>query len=452
MKNFLVLLVVFSLFSCGNSESEKINYAILKGKITNPTANKIIVFKGQNNSKEITLDQQGQFNDTLYFEKGFYTLRHGNEATKIYLEPEYDLNVTLDTKAFDETIKYSGNGSHHNNYIAASFINNETEKLSYYPLYTKEEDEFVSAAQKLKETKLSFLNKRDSLSDDFKNNEKKNIEFEYFLSLKRFPSYHKYYTKKEVFEPSENFKDYFKDFDYLNEADYLNVENYKNLVLYHFNEKINTAKDKKKEIENINKTAFQSLKNDLAVNMSFSLAPNNEDNSLFFEAITMLSNDNEFKDKIKKKFSTIETLATGKPSPEFTNYENHKGGTTSLKDLSGKYVYMDVWATWCGPCLREIPFLKQTEEKYHNQNIEFVSISIDTPQAYETWKKMVTDKELGGIQLLADNDWKSKFVTDYAIEGIPRFILIDPQGHIVDANAPRPSDPELVKLLDGLNI
>ena len=63
---------------------------------------------------------------------------------------------------------------------------------------------------------------------------------------------------------------------------------------------------------------------------------------------------------------------------------------------------------------------------------------------------MVEEKSLGGIQLMADNNWSSKFVQDYAILGIPRFILVDPEGNIVSADAPRPSDPQLRKMLDEL--
>jgi thiol-disulfide isomerase/thioredoxin len=142
----------------------------------------------------------------------------------------------------------------------------------------------------------------------------------------------------------------------------------------------------------------------------------------------------------------------GMPSPQFVNYENHKGGNTSLADLKGKYVYIDVWATWCGPCKREIPFLKEVEKKYHGKNIEFVSTSIDVAKDYNTWVEMVKNEQLGGIQLMADNNWKSKFVTDYAIEGIPRFILVDPNGNIVTADAPRPSDPKLVQMFNDLKI
>lgn len=137
------------------------------------------------------------------------------------------------------------------------------------------------------------------------------------------------------------------------------------------------------------------------------------------------------------------------PSPTF-NYENHKGGMTKLEDLRGKYVYIDVWATWCGPCRAEIPFLKQVEEAFHGKNIEFVSISIDTQKDHEKWKKFVDEKELGGIQLFADNDWNSEFVKAYGINGIPRFILIDPKGNIVNANADRPSSPALTQLFNEL--
>jgi len=139
----------------------------------------------------------------------------------------------------------------------------------------------------------------------------------------------------------------------------------------------------------------------------------------------------------------------GKPSPTFT-YENHKGGTSSLSDFKGKYVYIDVWATWCGPCLAEIPHLKKAEAAYHDKNIVFVSISIDAKKDHEKWKEMVTQKLLGGVQLIADNDWNSKFVTDYAIQGIPRFILIDPNGNVLEADASRPSNPDLRKKLDAL--
>lgn len=181
-----------------------------------------------------------------------------------------------------------------------------------------------------------------------------------------------------------------------------------------------------------------------------------------FESLESGKFDQMFKTTLKKmmtqQFSGIqmmykENLAIkklkGNPSPTFA-YENHKGGVTKLEDLKGKYVYIDVWATWCGPCRAEIPFLKKIEEKFHGKNIAFVSISIDKVKDKEKWRKMVDDKQLGGIQLFADNDWNSKFVKDYGINGIPRFILIDPDGNVINANAERPSSSDLEKILNEL--
>lgn len=146
------------------------------------------------------------------------------------------------------------------------------------------------------------------------------------------------------------------------------------------------------------------------------------------------------------------TLAKGSLSPKFSGYENYNGGTTSLDDLKGKYVYIDFWATWCGPCKAEIPSLKELEKKYHGKNIEFVSISIDVEKYHEKWKNMVKDMELTGIQLIAPKSVDSEFLKAYKINAIPRFVLLDPSGNIVDAAAPRPSEEKLITLFNELKI
>lgn len=140
---------------------------------------------------------------------------------------------------------------------------------------------------------------------------------------------------------------------------------------------------------------------------------------------------------------------TGKPSPLFS-YKDVKGKTVNLADFKGKYVYIDVWATWCGPCRQEIPHLQKLEEQFKGSKIAFISLSIDEAKDADKWKKMVAEKSLGGVQVMADNAWKSDFVKAYSVESIPRFILIDPKGNIVDPDAKRPSEPELAAQLKKL--
>jgi thiol-disulfide isomerase/thioredoxin len=144
-------------------------------------------------------------------------------------------------------------------------------------------------------------------------------------------------------------------------------------------------------------------------------------------------------------------VAKGKPSPKF-NYPDINGKYVSLNDLKGKYVYIDIWATWCAPCKKEIPFLKELDKTYKGKNIAFVSLSIDKQENKDKWISMVKEQNLTGIQILSDNDWNSEFIRNYGISAIPRFILIDTEGKIISNNAPRPSDQNLNVLLDSLSI
>jgi len=140
-------------------------------------------------------------------------------------------------------------------------------------------------------------------------------------------------------------------------------------------------------------------------------------------------------------------LAGGKTSPTFENYENFDGSTTSLSDFKGKYLYIDVWATWCAPCKAQIPYLEEIEKEYHSKNIVFVSMSVDKQEDKQKWRAMVKEKQMSGIQILAPDATNSDFTRAYNITSIPRFIIIDTEGKIIDYNAPRPSDKKQLKTL-----
>lgn len=122
----------------------------------------------------------------------------------------------------------------------------------------------------------------------------------------------------------------------------------------------------------------------------------------------------------------------------------------SLSDFKGKVVVVDVWATWCGPCKREIPSLKAMEKDYHGKDVIFLSISVDEVKDKQKWKDFVKKEELTGVQLFGGNGMKSDVSKFYNIKSIPRFMVFDKKGNIVTDDSPRPSDPELAKMVDGL--
>ncbi len=195
--------------------------------------------------------------------------------------------------------------------------------------------------------------------------------------------------------------------------------------------------------EEFNKRVMDKQNSDLAILDSGNFDPN-------FVSLQKKGLEQElFQMKMEYKNKQAQLKLNNNPSPSF-NYESISGEKVKLESLRGKYVYIDVWATWCGPCRGEIPFLKRIEEKYHDKKIAFVSISVDEDKDHEKWKKFVTEKALGGIQLFADKNWNSDFITAFGINSIPRFILIDPKGIVINADAPRPSDPKLQEKLESI--
>ncbi len=105
----------------------------------------------------------------------------------------------------------------------------------------------------------------------------------------------------------------------------------------------------------------------------------------------------------------------GKPLPDFT-YTNHDGGTTTSHDFRGKYMLIDIWATWCGPCRKEGSYFDGLELKYRDKNIAFVSISIDRMEDFGRWKETVTARQMAGIQLICDKEFDSDLMNQLAVK------------------------------------
>lgn len=152
-------------------------------------------------------------------------------------------------------------------------------------------------------------------------------------------------------------------------------------------------------------------------------------------------------DVAREKESTI--VALKDKLTEF-DFENINGGTTKLSSLKGNIVYVDVWATWCRPCRNEMPHLKKLKNNFKGKPIEFVSISIDELKDRDKWEKFVLENSLNGIQLLADDAWKSKWIKNLKVTSIPRSIIIGKNGKIIDPDSPKPSSSEIEPYLNEL--
>jgi thiol-disulfide isomerase/thioredoxin len=331
MKKITVLFLLLSSTISFAQTSGKVSFS---AKIENRNSDTLTIYGPKKFKQVIPINQQDVFEATFEITEGIHQFNDGSESSMMYLKDGDALFLSMDARAFDETIVYKGKGEKENNYLAQKALTDEAFELGLESLLEKEEAVFKAALEKKKSEDLALL-EGSGFYDKFVAAYKPKITQDAFM-------FQQFYTQKAL----------------------------------------------AKKLEGI-------------------------------------------------------------ASPSF-NYENHKGGTTKLEDLKGKYVYIDIWATWCGPCRAEIPFLKKMEGKYHGKNIEFVSISVDVDKDREKWQKFVTEKELGGVQLFADKNWNSDFIKAFGINAIPRFLLIDPAGKVVKADAARPSSDELSKLLDTL--
>lgn len=453
MKKIAILLIALSILSC---KDEPKNYALISGTLTNSKAKKVTISKGDD-TIEMQVKEDGSFGDTLKLDKpGFYNLTLGGIPQSIFIDQGDALHINAETKNDKLELSFEGEGAIENNYIINKIGVIGFSDAGASELFSKNEEDFKVAVENFKNGNIKALDALANIDEKFKDLEQKNLNYETLTLYNDYENGHRYFAKDRSFKVSEDFlPEALTNMQFDDVDSYENSEVYKKLAINSsidavFSELNNLTDATPENIKQLADLKIPALKNDVIDFVGTMLiSPGNDKMEELYTFFSANTTSEKVQEKLTATFEKNKNLQKGMPSPKFVDYENNAGGTMSLDDLKGKYVYVDVWATWCGPCIAEIPSLKEIEKAYHDENIEFVSASIDTPVAYNKWKSMIVDKELGGTQLLADNAWQSQFVQDYGIDGIPRFILIDPNGNIVSADAPRPSDDALKALFDS---
>ncbi|HIC8643053.1 thioredoxin-like domain-containing protein [Elizabethkingia meningoseptica] len=168
-------------------------------------------------------------------------------------------------------------------------------------------------------------------------------------------------------------------------------------------------------------------------------------NKLFNSEIGFVK-DKEVKGFLQNKLVSLNQSQKGMPFPDL-NFVDSTGKTQKLSQFRGKYVVIDLWATWCQPCLEIRPTFEVRARSYrYYDNIKFLSVSIDKDKS--RWEKFLKTKPSKTLQWYLPN--AEKFAMDYGIQGIPRFIIVDPEGKIYNMNAPSPDDDNFVEILNNV--
>jgi thiol-disulfide isomerase/thioredoxin len=136
--------------------------------------------------------------------------------------------------------------------------------------------------------------------------------------------------------------------------------------------------------------------------------------------------------------ATLELLRNvGKPLDlKFT--DAIKGTLISIEGLKGKVVVLDFWATWCGPCVAEMPRMKRLYSRYKGQGVEFIGVSLDFPKeegGLDKLKEFVARNEIAWPQFYQGHGWESEFSTKLGITSIPQLFLVDADGRLASIDA-----------------
>ena len=407
MKRLILLALIGVVIISCNKEKPVKDYLILSGKIEN-FKKKDVTIEGFRFSKKIKFDKKtGSFSDSLKIDRdGYYTLVVNKKRFNLYLTDTVNTAIIFDYKK-PKIVEFKGTNANINTYFIQKKKTWGEYIVSANNFFSLEEEDFLNKADEYKDA-LTELSISNNLSTDFLRSEVKNIDYEYLRNLSNYQDYYRTLTGDDEFTVSEDFPNPLENFNYSSRNDFINSFSYRKILETQL-DVITSSKNKVggdfslTYLETVQTKVNDSLVKNELLYKNAKLGITRTDNLKgYYDKFMTYSTNKEHKAAISKNYEILKTTAKGQAAPKFKDFENYEGGTTSLDDLlgKGKYLYIDVWATWCGFCKREIPLLKKLEEEYHGKNIEFVSISVDVKNKHEKWKQTIVDREMTGCAII----------------------------------------------------
>ncbi|NMB37587.1 MAG: TlpA family protein disulfide reductase [Bacteroidales bacterium] len=441
---FLILspLVLLSLlFSC-DSNKARISVTVIGNNIESSA---VIRFADER-EMDIPIDSLGKGELTLDITEPLYvTFYYQYKSPLLFLTPGADISVVFEEAESGLNTEITGKGAEESRY------------LNFAPLFAAQindteliEKEFFSLSDSLYNANLSELEKA-GLSKVFNDLERERLKYFSYSTLPSYPYFHRRLTRDASYNASPEYWDKLNELMVM-DASLLQYKEYRTFIAEAV-ERVSRnqypdlhtldALIKYVESEGIDPLIAEMLINGKIFRLVENYGPDVVNDS-HLDAFSRFVKSPDLVEKFNALMQKWDKIAPGNISPDFSCVDI-EGNKFTLDDFRGKYLYIDVWATWCGPCRMEIPHMIELEKKYHDKEITFVSISCDSD--LEEWQKSV-NAGMTGVQLHFDEG--DTFMQDYMIIAIPHFILLDKEGKIISSNMSRPSDPETASRLDKL--
>lgn len=463
MKKSNIFLLAFSAFTTIATAQKNIT---LTGTIANQPNSKIVVINQTNNSpqhsfsKEITTDAQGKFSVAIPTETALNNILIAKDRNSIeFLIPSKAMvDVAID---FSNTNPLT-NIDHKNN-----------EGISISKAFSKQFSEVAKSIQQINANTVqeveanieSQVARATSAVDSAFNTKATQIYNAYYKTALKYLQQTTRMTlfnhqqimsndsiKMSVLNNILNQKSTFNDQDIYNPYYQNYITNQPLVQVFVKNILSNTARNiDAKMVKDAINVAKASMPKNSASYSALNLTTNASQGFQQKELIEIYQLIQEsFKDEngalAKEKMLDITKFDTGSKAIDF-EFTTKDGVKTKLSDYKGKVVYLDFWASWCGPCRQQMPAAKELKRHYDGKDVVFLYVSIDKDTA--SWENGINAMSIEGVHTLSPT-WSGEIAKKYNISSIPAYFLIDKKGNFATKPARPSQKEEVIKQIDAL--
>ena len=457
-----LLLMILPAFICAGSlfaQTSTVSGVWERGKTKAVKMFKIV--EGGNLSEVATsaLGEDGSFRMTFTPEKeGYFVLGTSSSVFQnryiFYMKPGDPLNVRILPESYEligkENTAENKEMVRWHDFIfpledkAVYFMGKHSTYVDFFPLLEEKLDKLGS--YKVKKTKNKVF---DTTFADFR-------KYDFLFNAVQF-----IYTVRSAHPQKEDFIDYYRQIDIPAIARTTSILNYPGGLRLFVNaymlkamvsDSSSAGEKRKNPVSAMLKEDVEMISNDTIKGEIALMFSGMSKTQVGLEQYKQEYGSFLVTDSQKKRWQRIEdNFAENmeKKKPINFTFPDAEGNDVSLSDFRGKVVYIDIWATWCGPCKKEMPAMKALEAEYKdNKDIVFMGISVDASKNIQKWKDFVIKEQLPGVQLFGGDMAGPTLSKPYKITGIPRFMLVGKDGSLIYMDAPRPSSSEIRAVLN----
>jgi len=400
------------------------------------------------------VDNRFHLNTDRKIPAGMYSFKLGSINQKVFFGNNDSLFLKVRINDMSSKVITTGNRTAENEYLRTDVVDMIEDGIWYLQNrgYEMEPKAYAHEVMRLWNSNIDLLNNfktADNLkpADGFIALQKKLISLFYLKLLdNRYPQWFRIYHPTETLE-------YPKSVELIR-----NAVSYNDSTLLSYSEYRNNLSDyiqQKYKLSNFNPAAYISKLNTVMpagivrdyliyskLKEVIGKTPDTAIREMLVAEFVPKISQPKIQQQLLAQHLLLKSLGRGKPAPDFVATALNKD-TFSLKKLQGKYIVMDVWATWCQPCRVQSPNFDGLAERYAGQNVAFIALSIDDGKW--NWEWAAGERSLKVAQLHAND--KNLFGQLYGIDYIPRYVLLDPDGKIINAQMPEPGNPLFEEIL-----